>query len=135
MLYIVLIPAWAWVTLLVTAWATLALLVFSELGFRHRVIVGLMAVIALQTIAASSTAIVTSQDPLNDFACLMGYIGMWVSLAISLAEVAVLIFLFTIWPRRKGGGRSRYGLWVSIWIIFSIIALLAHMRSTALCTV
>ena len=135
MIYVVLIPAWLWVILLVVIWATLFYQAYVRLGFRHLLMISLLAVLAVQALAASSTAIVTSQDPLSKFACLMGYIGMWVAFSITLAEGIVLPFLSKAWPQNSEGKKLRFGNWLSIWFIFNVIALLAHIRSAGLCTV
>jgi hypothetical protein len=135
MLYVVLVPWWAWTALLVAGWMILALGASRGPGLRNRVLVGLLAVMALQAVAASSTAIVTSTDPLNDYACLMGYLGMWVALFVSVAEAGVVGYLATVWPRAASGRRRRFGRWTAVWLGFNALALLAHVRSTALCTV
>ena len=97
---------------------------------------GAVGVRAVRAIAASSTAMVTSRNPLNDYACLMGYVGMWVALAVFLGQAIVLsVFLVTIRRRKQTNGARLGGAWLSIWLIFNVVALLAHMRSTALCTV
>ncbi len=135
MLYVVLIPGWVWVALSISAWATLAYVALRQLRFRNRVLIGLLAVMAIQALAASSTAVATDLDPISRSACLMGYFGIWAVLFLSLAEACALIFLSTIWPRGASGKRLQFTSWASIWFIFNSIALLAHMRSMALCTV
>jgi len=135
MLFVVLIPAWAWTALMVAAWSTLALQAHLRVGFGHFAVLGLVATLALQTIAASSAAIVTSQDPISTYACLMGVFGMWVSLVIIAVEAAVLLFLYRLWPENSEGKRRGFGSWVLIWLILSSTSLLAHIRSAALCTV
>lgn len=135
MLYVVLIPGWAWVALSISAWATLAYIALRRLRFRNRVLIGLLAVMAVQALAASFTAVVTDVDPIRYSSCLMGFYGMWTAVFLWLAEAGALIFLSTTWPRGISGERLQFTQWGSLWFIFNSVALLAHMRSTALCTV
>lgn len=135
MILVVIIPAFVWIALLLAAWATLVYLACYRLRIRHRAMVVLLAVTALQTLAGLSAAIATSVYQISKFACLMGYYGAWVTAGAIVAEIAVLLFLATIWPRNSGGERHRMGAWVSIWFIFSLIVLLTHLRSAVLCTV
>lgn len=135
MLFVVLIPAWAWTGLMVAAWGTLAYQARSRVGYRYFAVKGLVAALALQSIAASSTVIVTSQDPISKYACLMGIFGMWLFPVIILVEAAVLVFLYRIWPLDSNCTRRGFWKWVSIWLILSLILLLAHIRSAVLCTV
>ena len=135
MIYVVLIPAWFWVTLLVTAWLILFYKAYVQLNFRHPVMLSLLGVFVIQALVASSAAIATSQDPLNDYACLTGYFGMWITLLVVFLEAIALTFLSNAWPNNIEGKKDRFGSWLSIWFIFNVMVLLAHMRSAGLCTV
>ena len=135
MIYFVLIPAWIWVALILAAWTTFAYQTNNRIGFGHHVIVGLFATLTFKSIAASSTAIATSQYSIGAFACLMGIFGTLLSPIVLLTEVAVLIFWSRGWLRNNGDRKRGFGTWLSIWFILSLIAFLAHVRSAALCTV
>lgn len=54
MLFVTLIPAWAWTGFIVTAWSMLAYQAVNRIGFRHFALKALVAALALQSIAASS---------------------------------------------------------------------------------
>jgi hypothetical protein len=135
MLFVVLIPAWAWTALMIAALSTLSYQAFSRSGFRHRAVMGLLAVLTLQTVAASSAAIATSHDPISKYACLVGILGVWATPAIVLVEAAVLVLLYRVWPVDISGARPGFVAWVLIWGTLCLILLLAHIRSAALCTV
>ena len=115
MIFVVLIPAWIWVTLLAASWAKLVYEAHLRLGSRHRVMQGLLVVLALEVAAASSTAIATSQYAIGKYACLMGYFGMWASLVFSLIEAVVLVFLYEVWPKDANTRTNGFSRWVSIW--------------------
>jgi len=135
MLFVVSIPAWVWTGSIVAAWSTFAYQALCRVQFQHFVVKVLLAALALQSIGASSSAIVTSQDPISKYACLMGIFGMWLSPVIFLVEAAVLVFLYRVWPLGSNFTRRGFGMWVSIWVTLSLTLLLAHTRSALLCTV
>lgn len=135
MIYVVLIPAWISATLLGAGWTFLVYLASHRLRFRNRFMIVLLAVMALQALAASSTTIITSRDPLNAYACWMGYTGRWFAFFTTLAEAVVIGFLSRNWPLDEEGKRVRFWTWVATWFGFNLVALLAHLRSAALCTV
>jgi hypothetical protein len=135
MLYVVLIPGWVWVASLAGTWATAAHVALVRAGIRNRLLLALLGVMVVQAVAAASTALVTSHDPLAGFACLMGYLGMWVAMFVTLAEAIAVLFLFWIWRRASPGSTSGFVCWTTIWLVFNAVALLAHLRSAALCTV
>jgi hypothetical protein len=135
MLFVVLIPAWAWIGLIVAAWSSLAYQALSRINFRHFAVKGLLVALALQSMGASFTAIFTSQDPISKYACLMGIFGMWLTPVIILVEAVVLVYLYRIWPLGSRGKNRRFGMWITIWLLLSLTLLLAHTRSALLCTV
>jgi hypothetical protein len=135
MIYIVLIPPPIWIILLGLCWVGLAHLAYKKIAFRHVAMWALIAAMGLQAIAASSTAVATSLDPIGYFACRMGYYGMLVTFGVCLVEGAALFFLSRIWPRSPSGVRHKFKAWVTVWLLFSLFAVFSHMRSTALCTV
>ena len=135
MLYVVLIPGWAWVAILTGTWASAASVAIVRAGIRNRLFLALLGVMAVQTVAAASTALATSRDPLDDFACLMGYLGMWAALFVTLGEAIAVAVLFRSWRKAYPGNAGSFVVWTAIWFVFNATALLAHMRSAALCTV
>ncbi|MEE4380449.1 MAG: hypothetical protein V2J02_00500 [Pseudomonadales bacterium] len=135
MLYVVLIPGWVWVAGLAGTWATAAHVALVRAGIRNRLLLALLGVMVVQAVAAASTALVTSHDPLAGFACLMGYLGMWVALGVTLLEAIAVVFLVRIWPRVSPGRAGSLTVWTTMWLLFNGIAWLAHLRSAALCTV
>lgn len=135
MLYVVLIPGWVWVASLAGTWASAAYVALVRAGVRHRLLLALLGVMVVQALAAASTAWVTSHDPLHEFACLMGYLGMWVALGVTLVEAIAVVFLARIWLRTSPGRAGSLTVWTTIWLLFNGIAWLAHLRSAALCTV
>jgi hypothetical protein len=132
-IYVALVPWPAWVGVLAGAWIALFLLARGHV--RDPLATALLSVMAVQAVAASSTALATSHDSLDAFPCLMGYFGMWVAAAVTVLETVALLFLFRRWSADPLGGRWAFGAWVLVWFAFNAVALLAHLRSTALCTV
>jgi hypothetical protein len=135
MIFVAIIPSFIWIALLFGTWTTLTYKAFRDLGIRHPAMMVLLAVMAIHALAGSSAAIGTSLYQIGRFPCLMGYYGMWVSVGVVAIETAMLTFLSRLWPRGEGGGKLRFGSWVSIWLAFNVIALLTFTRSSALCTV
>ena len=135
MLYVVLIPALVWVTVLLATWGTLAYYTSQRVGLRGPVLSVWLGILALQAIAASAAAISTSLDPINSFACATGIFGMPISLAVTALAAVVLVMMRKHWPRYKERNRDGFAFTASIWLLLSIVAILAHMRSAALCTV
>lgn len=140
MIFVVIMPAWIWVPCLIAIWIALAYKAVRCIGLKNPIMNGLMAILALQTIVASSTAIATSHDPISSFACLTGIFGIFVSPIVTLLEVIALVFLFRSWPRksgpRKSDGRKRgFSSWLSLWFALNLAVFLAHMRSALMCTV
>jgi hypothetical protein len=135
MIFVAIIPSCIWIALLLVAWATLAYLALIRLSIRHWAMSGLLVAMAVQALAGMSVAVATSLDRISVYACLMGAYGALGSVVLSLLETAVLVFLSTIWPRSSEGGRQRFATWVSMWVFFSLITFLTHVRSAALCTV
>ena len=135
LIFVVIIPSFVWVALLVSTWTTLAFQAYGRLGVRHRTMIGLLAVMATQALAGSSTAIATSVYQIGRFPCLMGYYGTWSSLGVIALELTIILYLPRLWPRGDTGNLLRFGRWLSLWLSFNLIALLTFMRSSALCTV
>ncbi|MEM8484283.1 MAG: hypothetical protein AAF564_01980 [Bacteroidota bacterium] len=135
MLYVVLIPAWLWALMLLAGWTTLAYRAYNQLNFRHPLMLSLLAVLMLQAIVASAGAFATSQYAIGQFACLTGIFGMWGSMGFTLIEAGVLVYLSRHWPRDADRKRRLLRSWTALWLVFKLVALLAHIRSAALCTV
>ena len=135
MIYVVIMPGWAWVALILAIWATFAYQTYNRIGFGHNIIMGLFVALTIQSVAASSTAIATSQNPISEFACLMGIFGTLLYPIILLAEVAVLIFVSRTWLPSHRNRKRRFAAWLSLWFILNLVAFLAHVRSAVLCTV
>jgi hypothetical protein len=135
MIYVSLIPAWIWITAIVFAWGTCAYQTYSRIGFQHSVTKGLIVVFTLQAIVASSSVIATSRDHISEFACIMGVFGTFGTVAIILAKVIVLIFLYRVCLQNSSERRQGLVVSLSAWIGFSVVVFLAHYRSALMCTV
>ena len=135
MLYVAITPSFVWAALLIATWSVLTYDALRGLGIRHPVMKGLLAVLALQVVAGVSVAIATRIDPIGPLACLVGIFGAMGSLAVTAIQAAAIGFLATIWPRETEGTRRRFKRWTATWLFFSLVALLTHLRSAALCTV
>lgn len=135
MIFVVIIPSVVWIALLLGSWSSLAYLALNRLGFRHRAMNSLLAVMAIQGIAGISVAVATSLNSISAYAGLMGAYGALGTVVLFLAQVAVLAVLSAIWPRSSEGGRQQFATWLSMWIFFSLVAFLTHLRSAVLCTV
>ena len=135
MIYIVLIPAWISAVLIVAAWGTLAYQALFRLSLRHSAMRGLLLVLGLKSIAAVSTAIVTSRDPIYPFACLTGIFGSMSFPVIMLIELIVLSLIYKIWPQRGGNKKHGFLVWLLVWVGLNIVVLFAFLRSVGLCTV
>ncbi|WP_444922919.1 hypothetical protein ACJJH9_12100 [Microbulbifer sp. DLAB2-AF] len=128
MSYIVLIPAWISTVLIVAAWGTLAYQALFRLSLRQFAMNGLLLVLALKSIFAVSTAIVTSRDPIDSFACLTGIFGFYSFPIIILIELIVLAFTYRIWLERRGDKKHGFLVWLLVWISLSIVVLFAFLR-------
>lgn len=135
MIYIVLIPAWLSTVLIVAAWGTLAYQALFRLNVRHFAMNALLFVLALKSIFAVSTAIVTSRDPIDSFACLTGIFGFSSFPIIILIELVVLALIYRICSQRIGNKKYGYLVWILIWIALNMVVLFAFLRSAGLCTV
>ena len=95
----------------------------------------LLVVMALQAVVASSVAVATSFDPIEHYPCRVGRFGTVVTLTIAGVEAIALAYLSRLWPRSASGERKGFRGWVSFWVLFTVVAAFAHLRSAALCTV
>ncbi|NOT87590.1 MAG: hypothetical protein HOP03_05355 [Lysobacter sp.] len=130
-----LFSGWGWALLLATVWMILACLATFRLRFRSGIMRGLLVATALQALAAGSAAVVTSLDSIDAYACLMGMLGFVATAFVIVVEAGLLIYLSKQWPRNAAGKRDLIVGWVLIWSIFSMVVLIVHVRSAALCTV
>lgn len=134
MIFVALVPAVVWVGLLL---ATGLPLVRQLRRGQHKgqTVNLLRPVLALQGLAGAAAAITTSMDQISWFACRSGVYGTWISIAMALAGLVLLLALFQTWPRNANGTRRHLLRSTLLWIAFSSTALLAHLRSLVLCTV
>ncbi len=135
MIFVVLVPTVVWTGLLLVLGLSFTYQARHRVRLEGRAINLLLAVMTVQGLAAAATAITTSVDPINWFACRSGFYGAWVSLALALAGFILLMVLTRSWPRTAEGARHRLVRSIIIWFCFSGVALLAHLRSLGLCTV
>ncbi|MEM9531736.1 MAG: hypothetical protein AAGA23_12520 [Pseudomonadota bacterium] len=135
MIFVVLVPSVVWIGLLLVTGLCFAHQVRRRVQLEGRTINLLLAVMALQGLAAAATAIATSVDPINWFACRSGSYGVWISLALAVAGFILLTMLYRTWPRTPGGAKHRLMPGAALWFAFSGFALLTHLRSLGLCTV
>lgn len=135
MLYVVLVPWPMWVAILLGTWAAMAYIALGRIRLFHPLMVGLLLVMAVQMVSASTSAVATSFDPIGRFACLMGNRGMWISILVAVPGACVIGFLYRRWPATPHGQKRYFRAWIANWLIFSLFSILAHMRSAGLCTV
>lgn len=130
-----LFSGWGWALLLAVGWVMLAYLAIYRLKFRKGIMRGLLVITALQALAAGSAAVVTSLDSINTYACLMGMLGFVATAPAIVVEAGLLFYLSKQWPRSAAGKRELIVGWVLIWSAFSVVVLITHVRSAAMCTV
>lgn len=120
---------------MVAAWSALAFRAHRRGGFKNFAVVGLLTLLALQVVAASTAAIASNLNPIGKYACQLGIYGTLVSPLILVVEAAVLVFLYRLWPKDSEGLRRGFWPWVSIWLLLCTTSLLVHIRSATMCSV
>lgn len=135
MLFIAIIPWFAWLLLALGLWGVLAWQTYGRVGLRGGLVVGWLGLLALQTLGAIVSAVATRLDAIDRFTCYWGIWGWLVQLALSVMALAGLIGLLKRWPRKPDGRRERVGATFALWAAFSALVVFAHIRSAVLCTV
>lgn len=135
MLFVAIIPSFVWVALLLVGWTALAYRGLISCRVRNKAMTGLVALTALQLVAGACAAIATSVYAIGPMACSLGVYGVLLSPVLFAVEAVFVMFLASAWSRRGDGTREGFAGWVSLWVVFCLIAFLTHARSAALCTV
>jgi K+ transporter len=135
MIYVVMVPSPVWVLLLWIPWAALAYRAFSRSSLRHRTVTVLLIALALRAAAGSAAAIATDIRAISPLACGLGYLGLLFTAIVMAVEAVLLAYLFRVWQRHDHEALQGFASLAWIWFVFSVLAGLAHMRSSALCTV
>ncbi len=135
MIFAAIVPFYVWVLLALGLWGVIAHRAYRRIDLSGWLVGLWLALLAVQALAASISAVATRVDSIDRFTCYWGIWGWLVQLALAGIGLALLVLLMKRWPRNAEGGRRQFGSTVALWGVFSVVVVFAHLRSAVLCTV